>query len=150
MFSQKDAVFNTVTSFYGDQFENGMSHTKEAKSKMVDMLIESYERGEWEIKSAQSNLRSYVIGLLNNHLRKDVRLNGGEKYKAKNPGSRAGQGDPQVKEARKLLKTLAEGSAEHAKVKAFIDKRVAEIKAEKNKVEINVDILPAELQGLIG
>ena len=152
MFTQKEAVFNVVTSHYGDKFENGMTHTKEAKSAMVDKLIEMYEAGEWEIKNEQQNLRSYVIGLLNNHLRKDTRLNGGEKYTPANPGSRAGQGDPQVKAIRQLLKTLEPESAEYIKAKAVLDERVAAIKAERAKKEVQIDVeaLPEELKALVG
>jgi len=150
MFTQKEAVFNTVTSFYGPKFKNGMSHTKEDKSQIVDSLIESFEKKEWEIKSEQDNLRSYVIGLLNNHLRKDTRMNGGDKYEAKNPGSRAGQGDPQIKEARKLLKTFEEGSEQYNKIQAVITAKVDAAKAEKQKTEIDVESLPEELRGLVG
>ena len=94
--TQKEAVYLAVTGFYGSKFSNGMTHTKEDKAKIVDILVEQFEAGNIEIKSAQENVRTYMIGLLNNHLRKDTRLNGGEKYVAKNPGSRAGQSNPQI------------------------------------------------------
>lgn len=149
MNSQKQAVFLAVTSYFGDKFENGIVPSKEDKSKIVDALVEQANVG-FEIKSEQENVRSYCIGLLNNHLRKDVRLNGGEKYVAKNPGSRAGQSDPQIKEARKLLKTMAEGSVEANQIKSFIDNKIATNKAEKATDEIDVDALPEELKGLVG
>ena len=147
--SQKEAVFNTVTSFYGDKFENGMSHTKEAKSSIVDSLVEQADE-VFEVKSAQENMRTYIIGLLNNHLRKDTRLNGGDKYVAKNPGSRAGQGDSEIKASRQLLKTLPEGSPEAEKVKAFINTKIAANKAAKQVVEIDTEALPEELRSLVG
>lgn len=149
MISQKDAVFAVVTEFYGDKFENGMSHTKENKSAIVDILVEQADK-EFAVKSEQENMRSYIIGLLNNHLRKDVRLNGGEKYVAKNPGSRAGQGDSEIKASRQLLKTLTEGTAEYTKVQNFITAKLAKNKAEKATIEIDKDALPAELQSLVG
>jgi len=43
-----------------------------------------------------AKLRSYCSGLQSNWLRKDTRLNGGVKYVAKNPGSRAGSTDPKA------------------------------------------------------
>jgi len=149
MNSQKEAVFAAVTKFYGSKFENGMSHTKEDKSTIVDTLIEGVGT-EFEVKNEQENMRSYIIGLLNNHLRKDTRLNGGEKYAPKNPGSRAGQGDSEIKASRQLLKTLVEGSPEAEKVKAFINSKLATIKAAKAVVEIDTEALPAELRSLVG
>jgi len=150
MFTQKEAVFETVCKFYGQKFKNGMDHSKDDKSKIVDALIESFEKGKWEIKSEQENLRTYVIGLLNNHLRKDTRMNGGDKYTAKNPGSRAGQGDPEIKEARKLLKTFEEGSDQYNKIQSVITAKVEAAKAEKQKTSIDVEALPAELRELVG
>lgn len=150
MSTQKDSVFAAVTSFYGNKFENGMSHTKEAKQAIVASLCESFEAGEITVKSEQENIKTYMIGLLNNHLRKDVRLNGGEKYVAKNPGSRAGQGDPEIKASRAFLKSLAEGDERIPQVEAFIAKKIAENKAAKATTEIDVDALPAELQSLVG
>lgn len=156
MLTQKEVVFNAVKSIVGSEFQEGMDcgawfkQRPDAKKQLHSAVMEAFANGECELKNAQKDLGVYVTGLINNHLRKDTRINGGEKYVPANPGSRAGQGDPQIKEARKLLKTLAEGTPEHAKVLNFINTRIAEIKAEKNKVEINVDMLPAELQGLIG
>ena len=46
MKNQKEMVFSTVISFYGDKFENGMTFTKEDKSKIVDNLLESFGKGE--------------------------------------------------------------------------------------------------------
>ena len=149
MISQKEAVFNTVKSFYGDKFENGMSHSKDAKATMVKSLVEQAD-DVFEVKSKQENMKTYIIGLLNNHLRKDTRLNGGDKYIAKNPGSRAGQGDPQIKASRQLLKTLVEGSAEYEKVTAFINTKVAANKAAKATIEIDTEALPEELRNLVG
>jgi len=148
--TQKEAVFQTVTSFYGDKFENGMSHNKEDKSAIVTSLVESFEAGNIEIKSEQENVRTYMIGLLNNHLRKDTRLNGGDKYVAKNPGSRAGQTDPEVKAARTALKTFAEGDPRIEKFEAFIATKVASLKAAKAVKEIDMDALPEELKALVG
>ena len=147
--SQKEAVFTVVTGFYGTKFQNGMDHSSDDKKKMVDLLIESHERGEWEIKSKQENLRSYVIGLLNNHLRKDTRLNGGDKYVPENPGSRTGITNPQVKALRQLRKTLADGSPEAAKVDAEIERIVGAAKAEKAKATINIDDLPEQFKSLV-
>ena len=151
MISQKEAVFQAVTKFYGSKFENGMSYSKDDKAKIVAALVEGHSQGTFEIKNQQEDVKSYCVGLLNNHLRKDTRLNGGDKYIPENPGSRAGQGDEGVKAMRALLKTFPEGTANHAKVAAALSARVAEIKASKAKtVSIDINALPAELRDLLG
>lgn len=149
--NQKELVFSIVTKFFGSKFENGMSISKEEKSSIVDLIVEAHAKGEMTIESAkaQGNVKSYVIGLLNNHLRKDTRLNGGDKYTPANPGSRSGSSDPQIRAARQLLKTKEKGSAEFNKIQGFIDTKVAAIKAEKAKTVIDVESLPEELQGLV-
>ena len=144
MFTQKEAVFHVVKSFYGDKFKNGQEYPQADKREMVNILMEMYNSGEWEIKSEQENLRSYVVGLLNNHLRKDVRLNGGNKYEPKRKGSRSG--DATVKAIRQLMKILDPESEEYARANDALNKRLAEL----NKVEIDVEALPAELRGLVG
>ena len=68
--------------------------------------------------------------MLSNWLRKDKRLNGNVQYVAKNPGSRAGSTDPQIKAMRVLLSTQ-EDPTKRAEIQAFIDKRLAEIKPAK-------------------
>ena len=148
MKNQKEMVFSTVISFYGDKFENGMTFTKEDKSKIVDNLLESFGKGEWEVKSPQENMRNYTVGLLNNHMRKDVRLNGGDKYTPKNPGSRTHQSDDQVKNMRLLLKGFNEGSPEYTKIKKVLDERIKELSVKE--IDIDIESLPKELRGLIG
>jgi len=111
--------------------------------------------GEIELKEdarkkydTESKLRSYCDGLVSNWLRKDDRLNGGEKYEPKNPGSRAGSGDEVVRELRKLKKITADETHLTA-IDAEIEKRLAAIKASKAKdVEIDVEKLPEELRHL--
>ena len=61
--------------------------------------------------STIEKMRSYASGLVNNWFRKDIRLNGGMKYEVKNPGSRQGAGDQQLK-ALKTLRDMKAGDAE--------------------------------------
>src|SRR5690606_23085189 len=96
-------------------------------------------------------LKDYVKGMVNNHLRKDTRLNGGEKYETKNPGSRAGSGDEQLRSMRALRATVT-SEADKAKVDEAIKARLAELQAEKNKgkvKEINADLIPDDLKHLL-
>ena len=96
-----------------------------------------------------TELNKYCNGLISNWVKKDKRLNGNVKYSIKNPGSRAGQGDEQVKELRKLLKQVTSADAKE-QVQAALDARVAEVKAERTpSLVINTDALPEHLQHLV-
>lgn len=94
-------------------------------------------------------LKNYVSGLVNNWIRKAPEFNGGNAYQAKNPGSRAGAGDEQLKEMKKLLSVTTDERAKSLIQKA-IDARTAEIKAESNQVEIDISKLPEELRKTLG
>lgn len=145
--TQKEAVFQAVTNVCGAQ-DVAYTPSKEERAQINSILFEGFRSGKIELEKEydDSGLKGYVSGLQSNWLRKDKRLNGGVAYQAKNPGSRAGSTDPQVKAMRLLLSTKTD-AAERAEIQAFIDKRVAEIKPAKS-VTINVADLPAELQYL--
>jgi len=94
-------------------------------------------------------LSSYCSGLISNWSKKDSRLNGDVKFQFKNKGIRAGSGDAQVKELRKLLKQTS-GTEFEAEVKESLDKRLSEIKVSKVQViQINADLLPENLRHLV-
>jgi hypothetical protein len=123
---------------------------KEYRSQVNAILVEGFKSGkigyDGEIPD-DSTLKAYVSGLQSNWLRKDKRLNGGTQYVAKNPGSRAGSTDPQVKAMRLLLATKTD-ETERSEIQSFIDKRLGQIKPAKT-VTINISDLPAELQHLV-
>ncbi len=152
--SQKEAVYNAVTSVLS---ENNISvsegtdvstlMTRELRSQVNQVLFEGFRSGSVELDREfnDSDLKAYVSGLQSNWLRKDKRLNGGAKYSAKNPGSRIGSSDPQLKAMRALLTTLSSES-DRAEVQSAIDTRVSEIQASKvKKVTIDTESLPADL-----
>lgn len=152
--SQKEAVYNAVTSVLS---ENNISvsegtdvstlMTRELRSQVNQVLFEGFRSGSVELdrEYSDSDLKAYVSGLQSNWLRKDKRLNGGTKYSAKNPGSRIGSSDPQLKAMRALLTTLSSES-DRAEVQSAIDTRVSEIQASKvKKVTIDTESLPADL-----
>jgi len=109
MLSQKEGVYNAVVAFHNDNglsFEDGnkVEFSKDDRATVIGIIYEAFNAGEIDMSTeAKTNfdtpekLKTYTNGLLSNWLRKDVRLNGGSKYVAKNPGSRAGQGDETVK-----------------------------------------------------
>jgi len=145
--TQKEAVFSAVTNVCG-QSDEAYHPTKEERAQVNNILFEGFRSGSIELEREydDSGLKAYVSGLQSNWLRKDTRLNGGVKYEAKNPGSRAGSTDPQIKAMRALLATKSDPS-EKAEIQSFIDKRVAEIKPAKT-VSINVADLPESLRHL--
>lgn len=160
MISQKDGVYNAVVAFCEDsgiEFEDGMKMEfgKDARASIVEMLVGATEAGELEVKSAaaQANLSSYWNGTLSNWLRKDKRLNGNTKHVIKDPGSRAGVGDPELKELKKLLiQVTATGNEEHiAAVNDAIEGRKTILAASKVKdVEVDFEKIPEALRHLVG
>jgi len=138
--TQEEAVFQAITNVVGEQ-EGAYTPTKEQRAQVTEILVEGFKSGTIALKDTPANaekladdakLRSYCSGLQSNWLRKDPRLNGGVKYVAKNPGSRAGSTDPQVKAMRTLLQTRVDLTKEdRAEIQGMIDARVAEIKPAK-------------------
>lgn len=162
MLSQKEGVYNAVVAFHDENnvsFEDGnqVEFSKEDRATVIGMICEAFHADEITMSSeakakfdTPEKLKSYTNGLLSNWLRKDTRINGGSKYVAKNPGSRAGQGDETVKNLRLLKKTLSDPT-QIAEVDASIDARLAEIKASKAPtVEIDYDAIPADLRDSLG
>jgi ribosomal protein S2 len=156
MQNQKQAVRNAITSVsdyvIGSEAIASEYLTDAQKAECREILFNGFKNGtisyttEFASKvQDDSYLKKYVSGLLNNWLRKDTGLNNGQKYVAKNPGSRTGSGDAQLRELRKLMKTVAGTENEHA-VQQAIDARIEEIKPQ---VEINVDALPDSLKHLV-
>jgi len=148
--TQKAAVFAAISQVL--DFEEGTNvgphMTKELRAQVNLILFEGFRKGTIELEKeySDSDLKAYVSGLQSNWIRKDTRLNGNTKYVAKNPGSRAGSGDPALKAARALISTLVEGTADYNEVKTFIDSRVSEIAASKAKVTVDFSALPEHLR----
>lgn len=157
--TQKDAVFTAITNVLseaGIKLSEGMdvasSMTRELRAQVNQILFESFRAGNIELdrEFTDAELKSYVSGLQSNWIRKDKRLNGNTQYIAKNPGSRVGSSDPQIKAMRALLSTLSSES-DKAEVQAHIDSRLNNIKSTKVKsVSIDYSALPADLQSKFG
>lgn len=159
--SQKDAVFNAVTQVLteaGVTFDQGNTKvsdlmTREFRGQVNQILFEGFRAGTIEMNGEKDDkaLRSYVSGLQTNWLNKDKRLNGNVSYVAKNPGSRVGGSDPQIKALRALMSTKTEQS-EIDEIQTYIDDRLAVIEASKpsKKVAVDFSALPAELQAKYG
>jgi hypothetical protein len=144
--SQKEAVYSAVINVTGFTGEGVCNPTKEQRAMICNILVEGFKAGRIQLDKefSDSELKAYVSGLLSNWLRKDKRLNGGTQYVAKNPGSRAGSTDPQIKAMRALLSTLTDPD-ERAEVQRYIDARLSELNAQKVKTVVDFSALPKEL-----
>lgn len=144
--SQKEAVFTAVCNVTGHTGEGQVAISKEQRGQVNAILFESFRAGNIELdrEYTDTDLKSYVSGLQSNWLRKDKRLNGGVQYTAKNPGSRAGSTDPQLKAMRALISTLST-DAEKAEVQGYIDARVSELASAKQAKTVDFSALPADL-----
>lgn len=144
--TQKEAVFQAICNVTGHKGEGQVVISKEQRGQVNAILFEGFRAGQIELdrEYTDSDLKSYVSGLQSNWLRKDKRLNGGVAYTAKNPGSRAGSTDPQLKAMRALLSTLTD-ETERAEVQGYIDARVAEIQYSKQAKSVDFSALPADL-----
>ncbi len=161
-FSQKESVYAAVKAFLDEKeiaHDDGqeVKLDKDGRKTVIEMISQSAMSGDMTLSAEAKTkyntielMRGYVNGLLSNWLRKDTRLNGGGKYVAKNPGSRAGQGDEVLKNLKALRGTLTDAS-HIAACDAEIVKRTAEVQAAKTKkVEINFDKIPENIRAMFG
>lgn len=159
---QSEAVYAAIVSVLneaGVDFEDvQVIHeelNEERRAQVTSILFEGFKSGSISLKKeydSDAKLRTYCSGLISNWLRKDRRLNGGQKYQPKNPGSRVGSTDPALRAMRLLLKTQSDPS-KRADIQRHIDKRVAEIKNARSASsvgQVNADALPEELKHLAG
>lgn len=162
---QSEAVMKATLSVLneaGKSFEPKQDDIKtiissEERAQVIEMVTAWIESGDCDF-SAKAHAkypdtqakRGYVSGMVSNWYRKSPELNGGVKYTPKNPGSRVGSQDEEVKNLRLLLKSgqLDEDGAKL--VQERIDQRIAQINAERNQVEVNYDALSPELLESLG
>lgn len=154
--NQKAAVYQAIMNCLADNnisFDDGQDvkphMTKELRAEVAQVLLAGFKAGTIEFErepyETEGEMKAYVSGLISNWIKKDKRLNGNTKHQPKNPGSRAGATDDQVKALRALLTTV-QTEAERAEIQEYLDKRLAEVKATKATVEVNVDALPEALR----
>jgi uncharacterized protein YqgV (UPF0045/DUF77 family) len=161
MMNQRKATVSTILAVLeerGVTYElNGETPISEVltdsdKKTIRDAVFAMFRNGQVEMSDEakvkyqdDTQLKSYVSGLVNNWIRKAPEFNGGTTYQPKNPGSRAGSGDEQIKEMKKLLAATQDPEA-----KAQIEEAIAARQAElKPKVEVDYSKLPDSLRHLI-
>jgi hypothetical protein len=160
MMNQRNAVVSTIISVLN---ERGCSYemngplsisevmTDSDRQKVIGIICQGFRAGKIEMSAearvkyaADSDLRKYVVGLVNNWVRKAPEFNSGNAYQTKNPGSRTGSGDPKLQALKALLNTVPE--AHKPAVQAAIDARLEELKP---KVTIDTNLLPEHLRHLV-
>jgi hypothetical protein len=143
--TQKEAVFTAVTNVVGT-IDGTYNPTREQRHQINAILFEGFKAGKIDLDREYNDteLKSYVSGLQSNWLRKDKRLNGGVAHMTKNPGSRKGSGDAQIKALKALLDTVVTDE-EKSEIQGYIDARYAELTPVK-EVTIDYSMLPAALK----
>lgn len=161
MMKQKDAVVIAVTKVLGEDFTVGTTVvkdviTKDQKSEVRGIVLQGILDGEVAYNKDLADEKAigrYVNSMVDNHFRKAKELNGGSTYRPASTGTRR---DPQLKELNKLLKSLPEDSEGREQVLEHIEirnKQLDEARAQKRSAasigEIDVDVLPQHLRGLV-
>lgn len=146
---QNDAVVAAVTAITGYTPESGPCKlTKEQKAQVRLVLYEGFMNGRISLArepyATESEWMSYISGLIDNHVRKDKRLNGGVKHEIKNPGSRAHHSDEQLKELYKLYQVTT-NEADKTEIMGYIEARKSEI-AKTKAPAIDFSVLPESLR----
>ena len=161
MIKQSEAVVNAVQDTLGDNF---VTHETVAKdvltndqlTSIVDTITQGIMDGEiaYGKNLDEKDVKKYVSSMVNNHLRKSKKLNGGTTHKPTKEGTKR---DEQLKALNQLLKTSSyeEGSEEHNAILKSIQERKQEL-AEKRAstrvvskhVSVDVSSLPDDLKHL--
>ncbi len=81
MMKQSDCVVAAVTAVMGNRESYAWSEVKPHLSEIIAVVTEGFLSGEVQLSDESKRnpeyIKSYVPGLINNHVRKDKRLNGG-------------------------------------------------------------------------
>lgn len=113
---------------------------------LTDGNITMTDRSHAKFDNDPKALRRYVVGLVNDRLRKAKAINGNVVYQAKNPGKLKNSRDAELKALTQVL-SLDNTPEVKAEIQAEIDRRKAELDVAKVKtVTINYDALPADLR----
>ena len=141
--SQREAARHFIKEYCRDKeipVEGDMKEKldKSAQSDIAYMMAVAAVDGNIPVKSdkyeTEKEYHKYFKGQVNDTLRKDIALNGGEKYEAKEPGKLKGSRDEVMKELKKAAKAYADKPELLAEINTEIEKRQAELDAAKASV----------------
>ena len=166
MRTQSQAVINFVVNLANERgysaqpFETDYKSilTKDDINTVVKMTfaglksgeISMTEKSQAKFQGDDKALRRYVVGLVNDRLRKAKTLNGNVTYEYKQPGKLTSSRDPELKALTQVLE-LHKGTEHEVEIQQAINERKSKLQAEKQKqVTVNVDALPADLRAKLG
>lgn len=137
---QIDAVISAVAEVLGDSFVVGTTVvsdviTSDQKQQVRTLIKAGILNGEIECKKDLSNekeINRYANGMINNHLMKSKKLNGGNPYKSNKKGLPR---DKTLRELTKYHATLQPNTPEYVEVSSAISRR----KDELNKIRSNIN-----------
>lgn len=145
MASQKDIVWKVITEMLETtEFDARPILTSAQKTtayQLVSALLISEnalsEKAASKWPTVSELIKHYVPGLVNNHLRKDVRFNQGIPYKADKPGSRPS--DKELKNLKLLLEQAKAAQMTEENILAIedaIEDRKELLAAQKTKAAV--------------
>jgi len=152
--SQVQAVVNAVADVLGDSFVPSTTIVKDVltadqKKEVREIVKQGILNGDVAYKGDTENnekFNRYVNGMINNHLIRSKKLNGGNVHKPKT------QRDDQLNEMSKLLNTLTPGTNQYDQVAEAISKRKQEL-SQKTVVsrssDIDTSIAPSEISSIV-
>lgn len=152
---QNDAVFQAVCSVLGrDGFDSAVELTKDERDNVISIVTEGVIAGKVDFSAeaiakhdTPAKVKSYTVGMVSNHLRKDKRLNGDVKYEIKNPGSRK-KLDPTLQALTQLQSQMVKDSDEWHQIEAAIADRQLLLNQPK-AINIDLSALPEEFRHLV-
>ena len=115
---------------------------------LIDGEISMTDKSKEKFKDDPKGLRRYVVGLVNDRLRKSKVLNGNTKYEYKEPGKLTMSKDPELKSLKQVLDITTDPEDRNL-IQVEIDRRQQELNKPK-KVEIDVSLLPQHLRDKLG
>ena len=153
-----DEVKNVLGGTYDVSVPSVSNLNKDNITAVQSAIFNGLAAGEIEYKGDTTNtktLKTYANGLVTNHLRKCKQLNGNVKYEASGNGPKR---DERLRELNRVLTSgdYTEGTEEFVAIQDAIAFRKTELTqakaATKSKVkasEIDMSVLPTELQNLV-
>ena len=138
-----DQIVSLITQGLTDE---SVSMTEKSRLKF------NVGQGTPQTESQKKALKRYVVGLVNDRLRKAKAINGNVTYQAKEPGKLTNSRDAELKALTQVL-ALDNPDNVKAEIQSEIDRRKAELaaqKAAKTSAPINYDCLPADLRAKLG
>lgn len=126
--------------------------TSDDKEQVRTILFQMFQEQKIDFKDKSKledtkYMTKYISGLVNNWVSKAPEFNCSNKHQAKNPGSRQGNQDPQIKEMKKLLSSTQDQTTREA-IQSHITQRLLEIKPVAT-VTIDASLLPDSLKHLV-